>query len=250
MTGWFPPEGKQAVLTALGSAGTYFGLALGVPTSGPVNLATINEVATPGYARIATTWSSVPSVEPVQLINSNNSTAGPVTADMPPAKYGFLTDVSTGNSISTVHGLTLGTAASGGSLAAGTYYWTVTATNSRGETPVPPTIAGDPTSVPYVSNTVTAGQQQPLSWTAVSGATGYKIYRGTAPNVFGTLVGTVTSGSTVTFTDSNTGTVAATPPSASSATVGRLLYIWELDSPIQALNGKPIIVPIGGLIVE
>lgn len=247
MTGFATSEGKQVALTAIGAASTHVGLALSLPASGPLNLVTINEVATPGYARMPVTWGTVPDTEPVQLKNSVEATTGPVTQDMPQALYGFLTDAATGSSISTVHGLTLGAAASGGALEAGTFYWTVTAVNANGETPIPPTITGDPTSIPYVSNTVLAGQEQPLTWTAVSGATAYNVYRGTDPTSFNTFVGTTSSTS---FTDTNSSPVTGTPPSVSSATVGKIYYVWNLNEPVQALNGKPIIVPVNGLIVQ
>lgn len=61
-----------------------------------------------------------------------------------------------------------GVASAGGALAAGTYFYVVTATNFYGET----------TGSVALSKTVTAAQQVALSWTAVTGATGYRVYRG------------------------------------------------------------------------
>jgi hypothetical protein len=94
--------------------------------------------------------------------------------------------VASGQSVKIAHGvlcnvtatmpapvLTLGaTSTTGGTLAAGTYYWKVSALNAVGET--------------LASNEVTATttgttSSQPLSWTAVAGAVSYNIYRGTTP---------------------------------------------------------------------
>ena len=61
--------------------------------------------------------------------------------------------------------------ASGGELAAGTYFYVVTAVNAFGET----------TGSAEVSATVTGSVGSvSLVWPAVTGAVGYKIYRGTS----------------------------------------------------------------------
>lgn len=92
--------------------------------------------------------------------------------------------VASGQSVKVAHGvlcnvtatmpapiLTLGTTSTtGGTLAAGTYYWKVSALNAAGET--------------LASNEVTATttgttSSQPLSWPAVAGAVSYNVYRGT-----------------------------------------------------------------------
>lgn len=91
------------------------------------------------------------------------------------------------------------TSASGGNLAAATYYYEVTATNSSGET----TASNEKSQVTTGStSTVT------VSWAAVTGANGYKIYRGTSASGENLLVGQVFSQSTTSFID--VGTVPAT----------------------------------------
>ncbi|WP_284984298.1 phage tail tube protein [Arthrobacter sp. efr-133-TYG-118] len=100
--------------------------------------------------------------------------------------------------------LTLGTTSTtGGTLPAGATYWKVTATGGGGEgigsNEVTATLTG-------------ASSTQALSWTLVTGASGYKIYRGTAPGAENVLVTTITSGATLTFTDTGTSTGAGTPP--------------------------------------
>lgn len=84
--------------------------------------------------------------------------------------------------------LVAGTPTAGGSFAAGTYFWAVTATDG---------IGGETTVSNEVSKTVTANQQVPLSWAAVTNASGYNIYRGTASGAE-TLLASVSTNS---FTD-------------------------------------------------
>ena len=105
----------------------------------------------------------------------------------------------------------------GGSLAAGTYYYLVTAVGPSGETAglesVMESIGGVPTPVSRPTNETSiavtgSSSQVTLSWYAVPGATGYKVYRGTVSGGENVLVGVVGGGSTSTFVDN--GTVLAT----------------------------------------
>jgi hypothetical protein len=98
--------------------------------------------------------------------------------------------------------VTLGSAASGGTFTAGTYYWKVTATNTGGET----------VGSNELTATLTANQKQPINWTAITGASGYRIYRGTAAGAENVLVGVVTSGATSTYTDLGAAGTGATVP--------------------------------------
>jgi hypothetical protein len=67
-------------------------------------------------------------------------------------------------------GVTAGMATSGGSLTAGTYYYTVSATGPDGGETVPATVASSSTSA---GGNLTI----PLSWTRVPGAVTYNVYR-------------------------------------------------------------------------
>ena len=102
--------------------------------------------------------------------------------------------------------LATATANSGG-LAAGTYYYVVTATNAAGQT--------------MKSNeahaAVLAGGSINLSWTAVTGATGYNIYRGTAS---GAEVLLASGNSTTTFADNGSATPGTATPPSSNGTAG------------------------------
>ena len=98
--------------------------------------------------------------------------------------------------------ITLGTAASGGTFAAGTYFWKLTATNTGGET----------LGSNELTATLTASQKQPIDWTAVTGANGYRLYRGTAAGAEDVLVAVIDGGSTVTYTDLGAAGTGATVP--------------------------------------
>jgi len=116
------------------------------------------------------------------------------------------------------------TATTGGTLPATTaYYYVVTATNALGETlasnEVTITTGGTST------NTVT------LSWANVPNAYGYKVYRGTSAAGENALLTTITSGATVTYTDTGTAGSAATPPVTNTATgAGQETYIGQVAS--------------------
>lgn len=126
--------------------------------------------------------------------------------------------------------ITLGaTAATGGTFAAGTYYWKVTATDSFGET-----IGSN-----EVSATLVASGTQVLNWTAITGATGYKVYRGTTAGGQDKLITTL--GAVTTYTDTGTaGTTAAVPTanttgagtrhkvSLNATTLPRKSYVFEV----------------------
>lgn len=215
---------------------TYFGLATALSLDTDPTLSNISEVTTPGYARVAVAWDAATGT-PVFVDNTSDLTIGPVTADSPPAGFAFLTDASTGNSIAAPV-LTLSTTASGGTFAAGTYYWKITAINSRGET----------VGSNEISKALTLNQQQTMTWAAISGATGYKVYRGTVAGSENILVATL--GAVTTYTDTGIAGTAGTVPTVNTASVGDILYVWPLVESASALSGKPIVVPAGQLVIE
>lgn len=96
------------------------------------------------------------------------------------------------------------TVTTGGTLAAGTYYYVITATNAAGET-----TKSNEVSIVTTGTTST----NTVTWTAVTGATGYKIYRGTASGQEGVFysVGAVT-----TFSDTGAANTAGTPPTTNT----------------------------------
>lgn len=94
----------------------------------------------------------------------------------------------------------------GGSLAAGTYYYKVTALNAQGQT----------TGSPEVSaTTTTATSSVALSWTAVPGATSYNVYRGTAAGGENVYYNTTTAS----YTDTGAAGTSGTVPASNTAKV-------------------------------
>src|SRR5208337_3550879 len=120
---------------------------------------------------------------------------------------------------------------SGGSLAAGKYYYEVTAVNAVGES------AG--TLTPGVTTTST-NKTVTVSWTAVTGATGYNVYRtttsgtytGTGNGVINLVVGTAQTGWAspwTSYVDSGaiTPTPSASGPPPSPCTNTAIIHLEE-----------------------
>ena len=101
----------------------------------------------------------------------------------------------------------LATATTGGTLAASAYFYKVTATTASGET-----VASNEQTITTTGTTSTVT----VNWAVVTGATGYKVYRGTGAGLENRLVSTIGAGATVTFTDTGVAGTAATPPAVNS----------------------------------
>lgn len=245
MAGYVPNEWMSRLLEATaGKAQTpagsvYLGLATALPDDPlTTDLGNIQEVTTAGYARVAVpAFNQATRTAPVKISTPTVFNFGALTADMAvPANYAFLTDKSSGGDIAAPV-LTKGaTNATGGTFAAGTYFWVITAINALGET--------------LASNEITAtlvlNGTQVMTWAAITGATGYKVYRGTATGAENVLVATL--GLVTTYTDTGTAGSAAVLPNAN--TTSSVRYIWELQTPILGRTGEPINVPANTLIIE
>lgn len=115
--------------------------------------------------------------------------------------------------------LTLGTTSStGGTFAAGTYYWKITGRSASGET--------------LPSNEVTATltgstSSQPLSWPAGPGAASYNIYRGTSPGNENVLVANVT---TLSYTDTGSAGTSSALPTVSGYALPVTVYLSLVQS--------------------
>lgn len=110
-----------------------------------------------------------------------------------------------GTAIAAPTGLAAVAVATGGTFAAGAYFWKVTALSAVGET----------TGSNEATATLVLNGSANLSWTATPDATGYKVYRGTvagAENVLVATLGTVTS-----YTDTGTGGAGAVPGANTTA---------------------------------
>ncbi len=129
---------------------------------------------------------------------------------------------------------------SGGTLAAATYYYKIAATYSSGAESV--------TAAEVNSGALTGSTSSvTLNWTAAAGATGYKIYRGTAAgaeNVFYTV------GAVTTFTDTGAASTGGSPPTSNLASgempsANYAVYASYLVKAIQAFEALGI--PIYGI---
>jgi hypothetical protein len=104
----------------------------------------------------------------------------------------------------------------GGTLAANTYFYKVTATLGAGET------AG---STEATVTTTGATSSVALAWAAITGATGYKVYRGTAAGAESLYFTTATNS----FNDvGGAGTAGTVPASGAGTLIGEVS-----DSPLQ-----------------
>jgi hypothetical protein len=97
------------------------------------------------------------------------------------------------------------TSTTGGTLAAGTYYYKVTALGAVGET-----IGSSEVSVVTTGTT----SSNTLTWAAISGATGYRVYRGTAAGAESVYLA---AGNATTFTDTGAAGTAGTVPVSNTA---------------------------------
>lgn len=109
--------------------------------------------------------------------------------------------------------ITLGaTATTGGTFAAGAYFWKLAATNANGET----------VGSNELTATLAVNGTQVISWTAITGATGYKLYRGTTAGGEDKLITTIGSGATVTYTDTGIAGTSASVPASNTTGKGTL----------------------------
>jgi len=196
------PTGVTATGSATGgtlAAASYFYRVSAVNARGETLASTevTSGALTGTTSSVALSWAAVPGATGYRVYRG--TTSGTYTS---PA---FLS-APTGTTYTDTGGtaLTAGTvAASNTATTSAPYFWKVTATNAYGET--------------LGSNEVTANVlpngTQALSWTAVTGATGYRVYRGTATGAENALITTTTS---VAYTDTGTSGSAATVPTANT----------------------------------
>lgn len=100
------------------------------------------------------------------------------------------------------------TATTGGTLAAATYFYQVTATNALGET-----VGSNEVSITTTGGTSTVS----LSWAAITGATGYKVYRATATGGTSTSPALLaTLGNVTGYTDTGAAVAAGAVPATNT----------------------------------
>ncbi len=121
----------------------------------------------------------------------------------------------------------------GGTFAAATYFWKVTATNAAGET-----VGSNEVTVAIALNGSAL-----LTWSAATGATGYSVYRSTTTNteLFIAAVGNV-----LTYTDTGTAGGAAIP-TTNTASIGLLSPFFDTNGFSRVL---PFLIFAGGTSVH
>jgi hypothetical protein len=113
----------------------------------------------------------------------------------------------------------------GGTLAAGIYFYVVTAYMPNGQETLPSnevttdTMTGNTNTVDLFWNSVPAGVQP----------VGYKVYRGTSIGAQNRLVATIANSAATSFTDTGAATTAGIPPFAGAPVAGR--SIWRAVTP-------------------
>lgn len=132
---------------------------------------------------------------------------------------------------------TVTTSTTGGTLAANTYYYVVTALNAAGET-----LKSNELSVTTTGTT----SSNTISWGAVTGATSYRVYRGTSAageNVY-YAPGNVTS-----YVDTNAASTGGTPPVSNTTAIAPVavstdMLVKATDPPyiVRVENGAQIAV--------
>ena len=136
------------------------------------------------------------------------------------------------------------TAASSSLNPATTYYYVVTAIRPLDLTGpvIGETVASNEVSAKPLAST----SRLKLTWRAVAGATGYKIYRSTASGNYtgSALLTTISSGFTTTYTDSGTSTVAGSPPGV--AVFARL--VAGIDTPSTIAPGSTFGIEVNSVL--
>ncbi len=182
-----------AAITGLTNGTPYYFVVTAVNATGE-SVASSEVSATPQVPAPSAPTSPSATAGDTQVTVSWTAPAGTVTSYN--IYYGTATGISTAST--KVTGATSGGAVTG--LTNGTaYYFVVTAVNAGGEGTLSSEVSATPQipapSAPTgVTTTISSGSVA-LSWTAVSGATSYNIYRSTTSGVLGTLIGTSASAS-------------------------------------------------------
>jgi len=108
----------------------------------------------------------------------------------------------------------------GGSFAASTYYWVVSAVSASGET-----IASN-----EITNTFTAVNGSiVLTWTTITAASSYHLYRGTSSGAENHVIATVAAGTT-TYTDTGTTGTSLSPLTSSTFGCPVTVYLSVIQS--------------------
>lgn len=157
----------------------------------------------------------IPDVGQINKVKTAYTGTGPLVLEMPLQQtiIAGTPPITGAGGAPAVPVLVAGAATTGGRFLAGTCTGYLTSVNVSGE-------SAPSTAVPF---TMTAGQQQPFTWSAVSGATGYNYYRtdSTGNRALIAQLGAVTA-----YTDTGTSTIVSGP------------VLW-VNNGLLDVNGQP-----------
>jgi large repetitive protein len=105
----------------------------------------------------------------------------------------------------TFNPLTASSITVGGTITTGTYHYVITSIGPAGESAISTAVTAT------IPASLSGYAEVQLAWTAVAGATGYRIYRATVTNYTNSLIAIIPSSATTTFTDVNTVSPSFTP---------------------------------------
>ncbi|BCP41419.1 hypothetical protein MINTMi27_15120 [Mycobacterium intracellulare] len=189
-----PNATHQVASDAIAALGGYISLHLS-----PAGTTGANEATGGGYSRqLSSPWSP-------DGVGDNSGPQVNIPCAAGTYVEGGIFSTQTGSTISVPSGLNAVGSDTGGTFAAGTYYWKITAKNFAGETT--PSLEASATLTGSASSC-------DLTWSAVSGADEYCVYRGTTSGSENTLVATVTTNS---YNDTGSAGTAATLPISNTA---------------------------------
>ncbi|HZD86455.1 MAG TPA: hypothetical protein VE088_00440 [Gaiellaceae bacterium] len=177
------------------------------------------------YSAAAENYPSTPATASVEIKDSGSLGMSDLQVYMPSCLRGVTADAPFAAATTSISSFT-GASTTGGHLAGGTtYYYEVTAVTGSGES-----IAGSESS--YTPPAGTTTNQVTLDWPAVSGATGYKIYRSTSEGGEQLLA---TLGAVTSYADTSATVPSGSPPSGTGSgnpclTGGAQLYVQETSS--------------------
>jgi hypothetical protein len=135
---------------------------------------------------------------------------------------------------------TIATASTGGTIAAGTYRYLITAINANGESHGIADNGGTSGGTFYERSIVTTGSTSTVTvtWTAVVGATGYKLYKTAAGGASGTELLYKTVGAVTTDIDTTPGTPSGAFPTSNTASTPNVYTAPTKFFPLQSENMK------------
>lgn len=202
---------------ALANGTTYYYKVTALTALGETSPSTEVSAAATSTGAIAVSWTASAGATAYKIYRGGSSGGEVLLAQIPPGTSytdfgtplpGTATPPASNTAAVAVPTLTSATSdTAAGSVAAGTYFYKITAVTALGET----------TASNEHSATLAATGEIVLVWPAVTGATGYKVYRGTVTNAENKLV--ATTGAVTTYTDQTASPPAGVPPTSNTAFV-------------------------------